>query len=63
VLRTAYLVLRDRGRAEEFTQDGSSWSTVAPPIGCPTGLHFRDAMDDGYLLGHTVADQVIGAIR
>ena len=27
------------------------------------GLHFRDAMDDGYLLGHTVADQVIGAIR
>ena len=56
-------MLRDRGRAEEFTQDGSSWSTVAPPIGCPTGLHFRDAMDDGYLLGHTVADQVIGATR
>ena len=27
------------------------------------GLHFRDAMDDGYLLGHTVADQVIDAIR
>ena len=27
------------------------------------GLHFRDAMDDGYLLGHTVADHVIAAIR
>ena len=27
------------------------------------GLHFRDAMDDGYLLGHTVADQVIDAVR
>ena len=27
------------------------------------GLHFRDAMDDGYLLGHTVAGQVIDAIR
>jgi hypothetical protein len=27
------------------------------------GLHFRDAMDDGYLLGHTVADNVVSAIR
>ena len=27
------------------------------------GLHFRDAMDDGYLLGHTVAGQVIDALR
>ncbi len=27
------------------------------------GLHFRDAMDDGYLLGHTVAGEVIEAIR
>jgi hypothetical protein len=27
------------------------------------GLHFRDAMEDGYLLGHTVAAQVIDAIR
>jgi hypothetical protein len=27
------------------------------------GLHFRDAMEDGYHLGHTTADRVIGAIR
>ena len=27
------------------------------------GLHFRDAMDDGYLLGHTTARQVMRAIR
>jgi hypothetical protein len=27
------------------------------------GLHFRDAMDDGYLLGHTTAVQVMRAVR
>jgi hypothetical protein len=27
------------------------------------GLHFRDAMEDGYLLGHTVADLVMNEIR
>ena len=27
------------------------------------GLHFRDAMDDGYLLGHTTAQRVMGAIH
>jgi hypothetical protein len=27
------------------------------------GLHFRDAMDDGYYLGHTTADRVMQAIR
>ena len=27
------------------------------------GLHFRDAMDDGYLLGHTTAAQVMRAVR
>ena len=27
------------------------------------GLHFRDAMDDGYALGHTTADRVMRAIR
>ena len=27
------------------------------------GLHFRDAMEDGYALGHAVADQVVTAIR
>jgi hypothetical protein len=27
------------------------------------GLHFRDAMDDGYYLGHTVADLVMREIR
>lgn len=27
------------------------------------GLHFRDAMDDGYLLGHTTARQVMRAIQ
>jgi len=27
------------------------------------GLHFRDAMDDGYYLGHTTADRVMRAIR
>ena len=27
------------------------------------GLHFRDAMDDGYHLGHTTAAQVMRAIR
>jgi hypothetical protein len=27
------------------------------------GLHFRDAMDDGYYLGHTVADEVIATLR
>jgi hypothetical protein len=27
------------------------------------GLHFRDAMDDGYHLGHTTADRVMAAIR
>jgi hypothetical protein len=27
------------------------------------GLHFRDAMDDGYLLGHTVAHEVMSEIK
>jgi hypothetical protein len=27
------------------------------------GLHFRDAMDDGYLLGHTTADRVMRAVH
>jgi hypothetical protein len=27
------------------------------------GLHFRDAMDDGYHLGHTTAQRVMRAIR
>ena len=27
------------------------------------GLHFRDAMEDGYYLGHTTADRVMTAIR
>jgi hypothetical protein len=27
------------------------------------GLHFRDAMDDGYLLGHTTAAKVMRAVR
>ena len=27
------------------------------------GLHFRDAMEDGYLLGHTVADLVMREVR
>ena len=27
------------------------------------GLHFRDAMEDGYYLGHTTADRVMRAIR
>ncbi|HEU4997814.1 MAG TPA: vanadium-dependent haloperoxidase, partial [Lapillicoccus sp.] len=27
------------------------------------GLHFRDAMDDGYFLGHTTADRVMTAVR
>jgi hypothetical protein len=27
------------------------------------GLHFRDAMDDGYLMGHTTAERVMHAIR
>ena len=27
------------------------------------GLHFRDAMDDGYLLGHKTARRVIRALR
>jgi len=27
------------------------------------GLHFRDAMEDGYYLGHTTADRVMGAIH
>ena len=27
------------------------------------GLHFRDAMEDGYLLGHTVADLVMSEVR
>jgi hypothetical protein len=27
------------------------------------GLHFRDAMEDGYYMGHTTADRVIQAIR
>ena len=27
------------------------------------GLHFRDAMDDGYYLGHTVADEVIAELH
>lgn len=27
------------------------------------GLHFRDAMDDGYYLGHTTAQRVMAAIR
>ena len=27
------------------------------------GLHFRDAMEDGYYLGHTTAERVIRVIR
>ena len=27
------------------------------------GLHFRDAMDDGYYLGHTTADRVMRAVH
>ena len=27
------------------------------------GLHFRDAMDDGYYLGHTTADRVMKVVR
>lgn len=27
------------------------------------GLHFRDAMEDGYYLGHTVSQQVMRAVR
>lgn len=27
------------------------------------GLHFRDAMEDGYHLGHTTAQRVMAAIR
>ena len=27
------------------------------------GLHFRDAMEDGYYLGHTTADRVMRAIH
>ena len=27
------------------------------------GLHFRDAMEDGYQLGHTTADQVMSVVR
>ena len=27
------------------------------------GLHFRDAMDDGYYLGHTTADRVMSAVH
>ena len=27
------------------------------------GLHFRDAMDDGYYLGHTTADRVMAAVH
>ncbi len=27
------------------------------------GLHFRDAMEDGYLLGHTVAHDVMCRVR
>ena len=27
------------------------------------GLHFRDAMEDGYRLGHRTADRVIAAVH
>ena len=27
------------------------------------GLHFRDAMDDGYYLGHTTAQRVLRVVR
>ena len=27
------------------------------------GLHFRDAMDDGYYLGHTTADRVMKVVH
>ena len=27
------------------------------------GLHFRDAMEDGYYLGHTTADRVMKAVK
>ena len=27
------------------------------------GLHFRDAMEDGYYLGHTTADRVMSVVR
>ena len=27
------------------------------------GLHFRDAMEDGYYLGHTTADEVMSVVH
>jgi hypothetical protein len=50
--------------AEE--ESGCAPSTEESSSRCsarPIGLHFRDAMEDGYYLGHTVADLVIDAVR
>jgi hypothetical protein len=59
------------GRSAEQTAvarfvSGNRSRCTGPP--CATGSRpsrwaFRDAMEDGYLLGHTTADRVIQAIR
>ena len=57
------LVLRAAGRADRPYATLTALEHDALNSRIWGGLHFRDAMDDGYYLGHTTAQRVIAAIR
>ena len=57
------LVLRAAGRPDRAYATLTALEHDAFHARIWGGLHFRDAMDDGYLLGHTTADQVMRALR
>jgi len=57
------LVLRAAGRADRPYATLTALEHDALNARIWGGLHFRDAMDDGYYLGHTTADQVMRALR
>jgi hypothetical protein len=57
------LVLRATGRADRTYATLTALEHDALHARIWGGLHFRDAMDDGYHLGHTTAEQVMRALR
>ena len=57
------LVLRAPGRADRAYATLTALEHDAFHARIWAGLHFRDAMDDGYLLGHLTADRVMRALR
>ena len=57
------LVLRATGRADRTYATLTALEHDALHARIWGGLHFRDAMDDGYHLGHTTAERVMRALR